>query len=69
MIEHETSIEQAIETAREFGVDISLLRERLRLSPTERLQRHEAALELSMQLRKAKIEQRAKDQRTAKSAE
>ncbi len=32
--------------AEQDGVDLSLLRERLRLTPTERLQRHQTALAL-----------------------
>lgn len=36
------------------GVDLSLLRERLRLTPTARLQRHQAAIALVDGLRHAK---------------
>ncbi len=36
------------------GVDLSMLRERLRLTPTERLQRHQEALALVEELRNAK---------------
>lgn len=37
---------QALAEAEQQGVDLSLLRERLRMTPTERLQRHQAALAL-----------------------
>jgi hypothetical protein len=40
--------------AEQDGVDLSMLRERLRLAPTERLQRHQAALALVEALRDAK---------------
>ena len=46
--------------AEQDGIDLTMLRERLRLTPTERLQRHQAALELVEALRNAK--------RTAKRA-
>lgn len=40
--------------AEQDGVDLSMLRERLRLTPTERLQHHQAALALVEALRNAK---------------
>ena len=40
--------------AEQDGVDLSMLRERLQLTPTERLQRHQAALALVEALRHAK---------------
>jgi hypothetical protein len=40
--------------AKQDGVDLSMLRERLQLTPTERLQRHQAALALVEALRNAK---------------
>ena len=40
--------------AEQDGVDLSMLRERLRLTPTERLHRHQAALALVEALRNAK---------------
>lgn len=40
--------------AEQEGVDLTLLRERLGLTPTERLQRHQAALELVEALRNAR---------------
>lgn len=43
--------------AEQDGVDLSLLRERLRLTPTERVQRHQAALALVEALRAAKRKQ------------
>lgn len=39
--------------AEQDGVDLSMLRERLRLTPTERLQHHQAALELVEALKDA----------------
>ncbi|MBI3949015.1 MAG: hypothetical protein HY314_00960 [Acidobacteria bacterium] len=38
------SKEEILRRAVEFGVDLSLLRERLKLSPTERLELHKQAL-------------------------
>ena len=43
----------AIKQAEEYGVDISLLIENLRRSPTERLRRHQAMLEFVAELRRA----------------
>jgi hypothetical protein len=43
--------------AEQDGVDLSMLRERLRLTPTERVQRHQAALALVEALRAAKRKQ------------
>jgi len=40
--------------AEQDGVDLSMLRERLRLTPTERLERHQVALALVEALRHAK---------------
>jgi hypothetical protein len=40
--------------AQDYGIDLSLLRERLRWTPTERLERHQAALALAEALRHAK---------------
>ncbi len=37
------------------GIDLSCLRENLRLSPTERLQKHQRALRLVMEVRNAGI--------------
>jgi hypothetical protein len=44
----------AVQRAEAFGIDISLLEENLRLTPTERFVRHDQALELAMALREAK---------------
>ena len=41
----------ALARAEQDGLDLSLLRERLRLTPTERLQRHQVALEMVEALR------------------
>ena len=43
----------ALARAEQDGIDLSLLREALRLTPTERLQRHQAALEMVEALRSA----------------
>ncbi len=37
----------------EYGIDISLLRENLRLTPTERIEKHRRALKFSMEVRRA----------------
>lgn len=44
---------EALKRAETFGIDVSLLRENLTLTPTERLRRHEQALELAEALRRA----------------
>ena len=44
----------AIQEAMEYGIDISMLRANLALSPTERLRRHQVALNTVEMLRKAK---------------
>ena len=46
--------EEILRWAERDGVDLSMLRERLRLSPTERLRRHESALALVETLKNAK---------------
>ena len=56
--------ENALERAVRFGVDLSLLRERLALTPTERLERHQRALELVLELQKAGVKQRAETERS-----
>ena len=43
----------ALARAEQDGLDLSLLRVRLRLTPTERLQRHQIALEMVEALRSA----------------
>jgi hypothetical protein len=50
--------------AEQDGVDLSMLRERLRLTPTERLQRHQMALALVEALRAAKRKQARAARRT-----
>ncbi len=50
--------------AEQDGVDLSMLRERLRLTPTERVQRHQAALALVEALRSAKRKQARAARRT-----
>jgi hypothetical protein len=48
------SREEVLLWAENDGVDLSMLRERLRLSPTERLRRHEGALALVEAMRNSK---------------
>jgi hypothetical protein len=50
MKQSETS---ACKRAREYGIDLSVIRENLRLSVMERLQRHQSALNTALELRKA----------------
>lgn len=65
----EFSNKEALEAAEAHGVDLSLVRERLLLSPTERLLRHQAALELVIHLRQAGMERRrAQDRGAVKGA-
>lgn len=51
--------------AKQDGVDLSMLRERLRLTPTERLQHHQAALELVEALKNAGRKHRRAQRRTS----
>jgi hypothetical protein len=46
---HKTSIQKAID----FGIDVTLIYERLKLTPTERLKKHEQALEFAEELKRA----------------
>jgi len=48
------STEEILDKAQRYGIDLSLLQERLRWTPTERLERHQAALVLAEALRHAK---------------
>ncbi len=48
--------EEILRWAEQDGVDLSMLREGLRLSPTDRLRRHESALALVEALKNAKEE-------------
>ena len=43
----------AAERAEEFGIDLSMIEENLRLSPKERIDRHQSALELAVALKEA----------------
>ncbi len=45
----------------ENGVDVSLLRENLKLTPTERLQKHQRALHLYWEVRRARAKSRLTD--------
>ena len=51
---HEPNRPSALDRAQAFGVDLATLRETLRLTPTERLQRHQRALDLVLALRAAR---------------
>ncbi|HEY6642447.1 MAG TPA: hypothetical protein VIZ63_09940 [Povalibacter sp.] len=42
-----------MDAAREFGIDLSLIEESLRLTPEQRAIQHQQALELAMQMRAA----------------
>jgi hypothetical protein len=54
MTQPTTAAKKILAWAEQDGVDLTMLRERLRLTPTERLQRHQAALELVEALRNAR---------------
>ena len=43
--------DEVLAWAEEFGVDLSMLRERLRMTPTERVERHNGMLEFVRDLR------------------
>ena len=45
-----------IQAAIEYGIDISMLRDNLKLSPAERIRRHQIALNTAEKLREAKHE-------------
>lgn len=45
----------AIQRAEAYGIDLSLLDENLRLTPTERADRHDAALDLLQALQKKSL--------------
>ena len=53
------SSEEILRWAEQDGVDLSMLRERLRLSPSDRLRRHESALSLVEALKNAKEARRS----------
>jgi hypothetical protein len=50
----ESDFEEVLRWAEQDGVDLTMLRERLRLSPTDRLRRHESALALVEAIKQAK---------------
>lgn len=52
----------ALKNAQEYGIDLTLLFERLRWTPTERIARHSQTLEFADELRKAGEEQRGRSQ-------
>ncbi len=47
------NVDEVLARAESVGIDLSLLREALRLTPTERLRRHEQALALAEAFRRA----------------
>lgn len=49
----------AVQRAEAYGIDVSLLEENLRLTPEERIVRHDQALELVSALREAKTRARS----------
>ena len=49
---------EVLRRAVEYGIDLSLLRERLRLTPTARLERHQAALKFMHEVREAGLAHR-----------
>ena len=49
-----SDLEEILRWAEQDGVDLTMLRERLRLSPTDRLRRHESALALVEAIKNAK---------------
>ena len=60
--------DNAIEEARRAGFDMDLLDTNLALTPEERWQQHNAALELVLELEKARIARDAKLRPTAGTA-
>ena len=50
-VEYETK--DAIKAADEYGIDVSLLYENLKRSPTERLEQNEQMLEFAQELKRA----------------
>lgn len=43
-----------IQEAIDFGIDVTLLYERVKLSPTERIERHQQMLEFAEELKRAR---------------
>lgn len=60
--------DDALEEARRAGVDLDLLDTNLALTPEERWQQHDVALELVLELEKARIARDARLQSTARTA-
>jgi hypothetical protein len=46
--------EEVLAWAKDFGVDLSMLRERLRMTPTQRLLRHQQAFKMVDAMRNSK---------------
>jgi hypothetical protein len=61
-MEQEEELPLALRRAREHGIDLTLLFERLRWTPTERIEKHLQTLEFASELRKAGKEQRGRAQ-------
>jgi hypothetical protein len=53
-VSHKNTAEDPIKAAEEFGIDISALKDNLKLSFDERIRRHQIALNTIEKLRKAK---------------
>ncbi|MBM4296176.1 MAG: hypothetical protein FJ143_00375 [Deltaproteobacteria bacterium] len=52
----------ALKNAQAYGIDLTLLYERLSWTPTERIEKHSQNLEFANELRKAGEEQRGRSQ-------
>lgn len=64
----EIMLKGTIKEAVEFGIDISLLKERLRWTPTQRLQRHFEGLAFALELKKVYQKQDDRVRTTNKKA-
>jgi len=63
-MEEETKEMTAVERARDYGIDISLLESALALTPTERLMQFEGMLELVEEITRARRERDATNSST-----
>jgi len=57
---NKTKPKDPIQVAVDFGIDLTLLYERLKLTPTERIEKHEQMLEFVEELRRAGLEKYGK---------
>lgn len=67
-MERETKEMTAVERAKDYGIDISLLESWLALTPTERLIRNEGMLSLARAFAEARAKQHAADRGTPEPA-